>query len=369
MGEKNNKINANHSHIRGETDPKEEETLLHIVKIQSPFDVTTKCQRETKFVSKGERIAHLEIEILPEFLMGEIKKNASSELATYEAVDKGNKCQRTTRRCFFQLRSTDPSIILGFIDIIRVHPCQWNVQQHDFDNKDKRDRSTVIICEQMQRQFNLSISPQLVRSSILSLMRWFKHEYLRSQQVAKSNDLSYRDGYVCAHPTYFNKLKEFLPHKHLKLTSCNECQRRFKTQNQLLLHNHQVHGANKPFQCRYCKRSFLHPSTWKHHENRHTKIHVWKCELCSHISSTKSDHNIHMVTHSDIRAFVCDLCGSSYKSSTSLNVHLRTHEAPKLQCPLCNQMFYENYRLKRHLWTHEAEHSVKAETNIALNLT
>lgn len=312
------------------------------------------------------------------FSKGEIKKKTSAKSGTCDALGTEKKFQifkalKPTIRCFYQLRSTDPSIILGFIDIIRLHPCQWNVQHHDFDNKEKRDKSTVIICEKMKKHFNISISPQLMRSSIMSLIRWFKREYLRSKHIAKENESNRgrwnQDGYVSSHPTYFNKLIEFVPHKHLKLTNCNDCQRTFKTQNQLLMHNHQVHGADKPFQCRYCKQSFLHPSTWKHHENRHTKVHVWICKLCSHKSSTKSDHNIHMVTHSDIRPFVCDLCGSSYKSSTSLNVHLRTHEAPRLQCPLCNQMFYENYRLKRHLWTHDAKKAVKVVTNIELDLT
>lgn len=369
-------VNINQSDLQDKPDSKENEILPYKVNIENPFDVTTKCRKEFKIVPE-EEIVNLEIEILPEFLMGLVKKNISAESNTYDAYDNtGKKLRKFSTakpitRCFFQLRSTDPSIILGFIDIIRLHPCQWNIQHHDFDNKEKRDQSTVIICEKMKKHFNINITPQLARSSILSLIRWFKREYLRSQQIAKPDESTggrwSRGGYVSAHPEYFNKLIEFVPHKHLKLTSCNDCQRMFKTQNQLLIHNHQVHGADKPFQCRYCKQSFLHISTWKHHINRHTKIHVWKCKLCSQKSSTKSDHNIHMATHSDIRAFVCDLCGSSYKSSTSLNVHLRTHEAPKLQCSLCNQMFYENYRLKCHLWTHEAENAVKTATRIELN--
>uniref|UniRef100_A0A0K8USA5 Zinc finger and SCAN domain-containing protein 5B n=2 Tax=Bactrocera latifrons TaxID=174628 RepID=A0A0K8USA5_BACLA len=374
MGKKINQVNINH------IDPRElsqkETKQIHTMKRSKILTMLLQnAEKETKIVPEEESIVNLEIEILPEFLMGGIKKNNSAE--SIDALgNTGNKfptfkTAKLTTRCFFQLRSTDPSIILGFIDIIRLHPCQWNVQHPDFDNKEKRDQSTVIICEKIKKDFNISITPQLARSSILSLIRWFKREYLRSQHIVKQDESKggrcSRNGYVSAHPLYFNKLMEFIPHKHLKLTSCNDCQRNFITQNQLLIHNHQVHGADKPFQCRYCKRSFLHPSTWKHHENRHTKKHVWKCKLCSRKSSTKSDHNVHMVTHSDIRAFVCDLCGSSYKSSTSLNVHLRTHQAPKLQCPLCNQMFYENYRLKRHLCAHEAETAVKAACNIKLN--
>ncbi|XP_017462608.1 PREDICTED: zinc finger protein 544-like isoform X2 [Rhagoletis zephyria] len=268
-----------------------------------------------------------------------------------------------TRR-FFQLRSTDPFIILGFIDIVRRHPCHWNSLDYDFGHKDKRDESSKIICRELRDLYNICISPQLARSSILSLIRWFEREYLRSVQLSKTNTSKRgrwsRNGYVCAHPEYFNKLLEFVPNNHLQLLCCDKCQRMFKTQTQFLIHYHHAHGGDAPFKCHHCSRSFLYSSTWKRHENRHTMRYIWSCLLCRHISSTKTDYNLHMVAHTDVRAYVCDLCGASYKSSTSLNVHLRTHEPPRLQCNICFKKFYENYRLKRHLLIHEAEASVKA---------
>ncbi|CAD7013052.1 unnamed protein product [Ceratitis capitata] len=330
-------------------------------------------ERET-FPSHGDTIMKLEVEILPEVLKDAVKNypynDPGNDFNTSEVLNT-NRCKfqtdiRTSSRCFFKLRSTDPSIVIGFIEIFERHPCQWNPHHYYFGHKDKRDESAVEICKEMADVFNLRISPKLARSSILFLIRWFECEFIRSKELpikGRSSD----NGYVGAHPDYFRKLIEFLPHTHLKLVHCDKCKRKFKSQNQLLVHNHQAHGGEMPFKCNYCKRYFLHASTWKHHENRHTKSHVWKCTVCPHESTTKTDRNIHMVTHSDIRAYVCDLCGASYKSSTSLNVHIRTHNAPRLQCTLCNQRFYENYRLKRHLLIHEVETSVEAIINKAIN--
>ncbi|XP_053965948.1 zinc finger protein 567-like isoform X1 [Anastrepha ludens] len=316
-----------------------------------------------------ESIVRLEVEILPKFseITGETNITQDNLEKNY-LFDNTMETVGSAARSFFQLRTTHSSIILGFIDIFRRHPCQWNQLDYEFAHKEKRDESAKKICTELKDYFNICISPQLARSSILSLIRWFEREYLRSLQLSKTKIKSKRgrwsrDGYVCAHPAYFNKLLEFIPFSHLQLVCCNKCQREFKTQNQLLVHNHYTHGDDAPFKCRHCKRSFLHPSTWKHHENRHTKKHVWNCPLCRHISSTKTDYNLHMVAHTDIRAYVCDLCGASYKSSTSLNVHLRTHKPPRLQCNICCKKFYENYRLKRHLLIHEAEASVKANVN------
>ncbi|XP_067633429.1 uncharacterized protein [Eurosta solidaginis] len=318
-----------------------------------------------------EKIVSLVVEILPS-----LTDRDNEEMDFYTFNDrtvcdsvreiKGNSSQTKTtnsaKRSFFQLRTTAPSVILGFIDIIRCHSCQWNPADIDYGHKKRRDESLIKICEELRELFKICISPQLARSSIRTLIRWFDREYLRSVHLHKSNVLSQRgrrsDGYNCAHPKYFDKLFAFLPYKHLGLVSCEICLSTFKTENQLKVHNHYYHGGDVPFNCRYCKRSFLHASTWKHHENRHTKTRIWRCSLCKYISTTKTDYNLHMVRHSDTRAYICDLCVASYKTSTSLHVHFRTHDAPKLQCKICYKKFYENYRLKRHLMVHEAEESV-----------
>lgn len=69
MGEKNNEINENHPDLWNENESKEDETLSYKVKIRSPFNVTTKCQKEIKCIPEEESIVNLEIEILPQFLM------------------------------------------------------------------------------------------------------------------------------------------------------------------------------------------------------------------------------------------------------------------------------------------------------------
>ncbi|XP_036347895.1 uncharacterized protein LOC118757275, partial [Rhagoletis pomonella] len=135
-----------------------------------------------------ETILKLEVEILTPFseedngtdnILNEFEINKT----LYNAKKKDCQMVETTNsvtRRFFQLRSTDPFIILGFIDIVRRHPCHWNSLDYDFGHKDKRDESSKIICRELRDLYNICISPQLARSSILSLIRWFEREYLRS---------------------------------------------------------------------------------------------------------------------------------------------------------------------------------------------
>lgn len=266
--------------------------------------------------------------------------------------------------CFFRLCATDNNVMLKFIELLRNEPCQWDYKHTQFSNKTKRIESTLNLSKQLNEHFNLHITAQGTRTSVLSLMRWFDGEYIRLLNCHQNN---YE--FVCAHKEYFEKLLEFLPHDHLKPMSCDECSKRFKSEHLLMAHKHKYHNGQVPFRCRFCGHGFIHQSSHKLHENRHIKIHVWPCNKCSYQAASKSDYIKHLTTHSSQQPFKCSICDLAYKTRTNLNVHMKSHSLPKYECEICQKKFYEKYRYKRHIWLHEeSELSLKSVDNFTCKI-
>ncbi|XP_055541116.1 zinc finger protein 84-like [Wyeomyia smithii] len=82
------------------------------------------------------------------------------------------------------------------------------------------------------------------------------------------------------------------------LFDCNQCPKKFPTQEQLNAHS-RVHSGAKPYNCRFCKRAFSHFTDRKRHE---------------------------MSTHTGERPHQCIYCPAAYVRNRELIIHMQKHE-------------------------------------------
>ncbi|KAM7342413.1 uncharacterized protein ACRADG_009856 isoform 1-T1 [Cochliomyia hominivorax] len=298
----------------------------------------------------------VEIEQREDFLEKHFDKYENS---TVEVLDDN----KTYYKPFFRLYKTDSEIMLKFIELLRQHPSQWDHKHYNFSHRDKRFDSNLNLTQQLNESFKLNLVPQSTRASVLCLLRWFEREYIRLLNCRQRNL-----EFTCPQLEYFEKLLEFLPHKHLKPTKCEVCFKHFKSEHLLMAHKHKYHNGQIPFRCQYCGHGFIHQSSHKIHENRHIKIHVWPCKQCLYQAPSKSDYIKHLSTHSKKQPYKCTTCGLSYKTKTNLNVHLKSHSLPAYECEFCKKKFYEKYRYKRHIWLHEEQLSNKSIDNFTCDI-
>ncbi|EDV37329.1 uncharacterized protein Dana_GF11472 [Drosophila ananassae] len=138
--------------------------------------------------------------------------------------------------------------------------------------------------------------------------------------------------------------------KHVSIAICEDCDRRFPTEQQMQLHKFRFHGGPNPNTCLICQKGFPNASRLRQHKERyHLKTLKWQCHLCDYNAPSKWDFQQHHIMHSGLRNYICDLCGQSCKTSSALAVHRRKHELPKLDCTYCKRKFRENYTLRNHM--------------------
>lgn len=113
--------------------------------------------------------------------------------------------------------------------------------------------------------------------------------------------------------------------KWTKNTPCEVCEKKFKSQAQLVSHRQQ-HLKEFPFHCRICMRGFSIRKTNYLHEQNCT-FDRWECHLCKYSAPCHTHLEIHMRKHSGLRPFKCSKCSSKCKSKSELAMHnVRTHK-------------------------------------------
>ena len=154
-----------------------------------------------------------------------------------------------------------------------------------------------------------------------------------------------------------NSILEADDTKYSKYTVCTYCRVTITPYNKLCEHVRQVHkGAERPFECRQCGKTFTQQAHRDAHIRTHTEERPYVCDKCGD-SFKQSGHlqrhkrRFHQ-PHSQL-PFKCGKCSSTFAQKWDLDMHDLTHkkglEARPYECPKCGHAFTQPSSLSRHL--------------------
>ena len=160
-----------------------------------------------------------------------------------------------------------------------------------------------------------------------------------------------------------NKLFEYqcdlIEHKnsvHSKSFVCsiNNCHKKFRTKRGYLYHKNNVHSTDRPFVCPRsdCNKRFKTEQYLIYHKRNHSSIKRFECDICHKRLKTKIGFRYHKsIFHSNDRPFECPRsdCDKRFKIKSYLQYHESTHSSVKnFGCDECDKRFKTNINLKYH---------------------
>ena len=91
------------------------------------------------------------------------------------------------------------------------------------------------------------------------------------------------------------------------------------------MHTKSVHEQERPFQCKYCQKTFARKCQMSEHVlSAHEGARVLKCGFCDKKFTTERRRRAHEFIHKNIRKFECSLCDAKFKRCHHLDTHMRT---------------------------------------------
>ena len=165
-----------------------------------------------------------------------------------------------------------------------------------------------------------------------------------------------------------NLKKHISHHLNKRRFVCEECNKQFHSNSNLLHHKRYVHSNDRPFVCNQigCDKTFKTKSKLTQHKLTHSSVKSFGCNKCGKRFTRKSVLISHTFCHSDERQFRCDFkgCDQSFSHKTGLYHHKqRTHIGIKRhKCCYnnCDKSFYTSYELKEHIgYKHSTERPFK----------
>lgn len=144
------------------------------------------------------------------------------------------------------------------------------------------------------------------------------------------------------------------------LPACSECGAEFKKTGNLTRHIQTVHLKKRPFACTECSARF----GYKTHLNRHIqtvhnkdKCTELSCNDCNRTFRTRQQLDRHQSQSHSCGAkadpvqeeIKCDLCGHEFSQRSNLNRHIQSiHQGLRHSCSACPASFGQRFDLQRH---------------------
>ena len=140
---------------------------------------------------------------------------------------------------------------------------------------------------------------------------------------------------------------------------CEECDKQFHHNSDLIQHKRWVHSTDRPFVCNRmdCNKTFKTYSHLTQHNSTHSSVKSFGCNKCDKRFKTNlylSEHK--KFVHSNFHPFVCpqNNCKKRFKRRKDLNRHKSVHSSDKpFECEECNQRF----KKQSYLMLHKSVHS------------
>lgn len=144
---------------------------------------------------------------------------------------------------------------------------------------------------------------------------------------------------------------------------CKICSEPISGTGNMVKHMRRIHKEYRPFTCEHCPKSFLTKQELGQHNRSHNDHRPFSCSICH--TKFKSKHSLrwHDISfHRDVFPFSCPYCDRKFKRQTSLVIHKRTHTGERpYPCLLCEKAFANKIDMQRHSNTHS--HIKRMKTN------
>lgn len=151
----------------------------------------------------------------------------------------------------------------------------------------------------------------------------------------------------------FSQVEEF--NKREKKHPCNDCNKRFHTQ-QALTHHKKTHTGERPYTCNECFKCFRQSSHLVAHQSIHTGLKPYKCSVCGKSFRQKATLNNHERIHTGEKPYMCNVCGKTFSRAECLSVHQRIHTGERpYHCQDCGNSFSHSATLVAHQRKHTGE--------------
>lgn len=140
---------------------------------------------------------------------------------------------------------------------------------------------------------------------------------------------------------------------HERPFACAECNARFSTKNNLVVHQ-RTHSGEKPYACEECNACFSTRGNLKRHVKTHTGVKPWKCSHCEQCFTEKKTLVAHMRRHTGEKPYECEVCQRRFAQSGVLRMHMAVHLGQKSHlCEHCGKAFRQRSQLHLHMQRHQ----------------
>ena len=156
----------------------------------------------------------------------------------------------------------------------------------------------------------------------------------------------------------WNLKQHAVVHTTTRVCQCAKCNRWFKSQGSLILHEKWHHSkVSGRFACDTCGKTFRRPGDLTRHVAIHLNKREHKCTICEKTFNLKESLKAHMRIHSDdhhINRHTCEICGRKYNRKDILNRHIASClNIRAVKCPICGAGFNSEMALRSHLIVHD----------------